>query len=348
MQMHAHVCLCNAVVQGLCPHKCTAAQDFGRDTFDTIVAQLMGAEAALVRVQFFSGTHAIACALFGALRAGDKMLAVSGRPYDTLEEVIGLRPSHTTGGFWGSLKEQGVSYGAIDMLPGAVFDLDTIDEYLSVDKSVKLIHIQRSCGYQWRPSIVMSEIERLCDHINRKWKPVRDLIIFVDNCYGELVEDVEPCHVGADLCAGSLIKNLGGTLAPCGGYVAGTSELVLRARARLSAPGVDGGATLGQNRKLYQVETKGYATVAHYTIGRPCYSISTIHTAHWQDFHTCILQGLFLSPTIIGESMKGAMLTSYVLGNKLGFPCNPPHSAHRTDIIQAVQLGSRERVSISE
>jgi len=293
--------------------------DMGREKLDVIVAELMGAESALVRLQLFSGTHAISSALFGALRPGDNFLCVSGHPYDTLEEVIGLRDGSQTGSRVGSLQDWGIGYDEIDMIYGAqaekinglkngvAFNLDLLDEKLQADQSIKLVHVQRSCGYQWRPSIPIQEIKRLCQHIERQYKAKgRQLTIFVDNCYGELVEDQEPCHVGADLIAGSLIKNLGGTLAPCGGYVAGRKDLVAAATVHLSAPGVDGGATFNQYRFLFQ--------------------------------------GLFMAPSIVGESLKGAELVAEVMQNRLGHPCNPPPGSLRTDIIQAVQLGSRKKL----
>lgn len=205
--------------------------DYGRECLDSIIAKLMGAESALVRLQLFSGTHAISTALFGCLRPGDNMLCVSGHPYDTLEEVIGQRPGHQTGNLRGSLKDWGIGYSELELLYKeeakqanndiVAFDIPSIDEAIEKDASIKLIHIQRSCGYQWRPSIPISEISRLCSHLKQKYAHRDDLVIFVDNCYGELVEEQEPCHVGADIIAGSLIKNLGGTLAPCGGYIAG-------------------------------------------------------------------------------------------------------------------------------
>jgi cystathionine beta-lyase family protein involved in aluminum resistance len=293
--------------------------DMGREKLDVIIADLMGAEAALVRLQLFSGTHAISSALFGCLRPGDNFLCVSGHPYDTLEEVIGLRDGSQTGSRVGSLMDWGIGYEEVDMIYGAAaeklnnlkngvaFDLDLIDRKLAQDPKIKLVHVQRSCGYQWRPSIPVQEIGRLCAHIQEKYKSQgRNLTIFVDNCYGELVEDQEPCHVGADIIAGSLIKNLGGTLAPCGGYIAGRRDLVAAATVHLSAPGVDGGATFNQYRSLFQ--------------------------------------GLFMAPAIVGESLKGAELVAEVMQNRLGYPCNPPPGSLRTDIIQAVQLGSRKKL----
>ena len=201
--------------------------DIGREKLDSIVAKLLGAEDAAVRLQFFSGTHAIASALFGILRPGESMLCVSGHPYDTLEEVIGLRDGHQTGSRLGSLMDWGIGYKELDLLEGerarrengenVSFDLRSIDSAIDKDRNIKLLHVQRSCGYKWRPSIPVHEIGRLCEHIKRNYKNKgHDIIVFVDNCYGELVEELEPCHVGADICAGSLIKNLGGTLAPAG------------------------------------------------------------------------------------------------------------------------------------
>lgn len=231
--------------------------DIGREKLDNIVATLLGADAAIVRLQFFSGTHAISKALFTALRSGETLLGVSGKPYDTLEEVIGLRES-SRGGFSGSLRDWGIRYDEVDLDRAAdgsaVFNLSAISNKLDNDPTITTIHIQRSCGYQWRPSIMVSEIGRLCEYLDANYKKKgRKLTIFCDNCYGELVEELEPCHVGVDLCAGSLIKNLGGTLAPCGGYIAGRTELVEAAANHLSAPGVEGGATLNQYRHLFQV-----------------------------------------------------------------------------------------------
>ena len=251
------------------------------------------------------------------------MLCVSGHPYDTLEEVIGLRENSQTGKFTGSLIDWGISYSEIDLKYNkdfsqsqmklednhnmVEFDLAAIDEHLMKDPSIKVIHVQRSCGYQWRPSIPIAQIGSLCTHIKENYKDKgRQLIVFVDNCYGELVEEKEPCHVGADIIAGSLIKNLGGTLSPAGGYIAGTEDLVNAASAHLSAPGVEGGATFGQYRLMFQ--------------------------------------GLFMAPSIVGESLKGAELLAEVMQNSYGYPCNPPAGSDRTDIIQAVQLGTRDKL----
>ena len=290
--------------------------DLGREALDAVFADLMGAEAALVRVQCFSGTHAIACALYGVLRPGDELLGVSGAPYDTLEEVIGLRGG-TDDGLRGTLADFGVSYAQVELataaseggdgagsgggdLAAATFDLPAIEA--AITRATRMVHVQRSCGYSWRASISVAEIGRLAAWL-REAHP--QIVLFVDNCYGEFVEEMEPCAVGAHLVAGSLIKNPGGTLAPSGGYIAGRADLVAAAGRRLSAPGVEGGATLGMNRLLFQ--------------------------------------GLFNSPQVVGEALKGAELVAECL-SRAGCECNPRAGDARTDIIQAVTLGSRERV----
>jgi len=228
------------------------------------------------------------------------MLTVSGPPYDTLEEVIGLR-GRTPDGLRGSLLDFGATYSQIDLTPDGAFDYDAIAA--GVMPQTKLVHVQRSCGYSWRRSIPVAQIGELAVWLKERWP---HLVLFVDNCYGEFVEELEPCAVGADLIAGSLIKNPGGTLAPSGGYVAGAPHLVAAAARRLSAPGVEGGATLGQNRVLYQ--------------------------------------GLFHAPQVVGEALKGANLVASVM-DSLGYDCNPPPgSAARTDIVQSVRLGDRKKV----
>jgi cystathionine gamma-lyase len=271
--------------------------DLGRDTLDKVFAEVMGAEAAVVRIQFVSGTHAIACALYGVLRPGDEMLAVAGAPYDTLEEVIGLR-----GEGQGSLIEMGVRYRQLELTPEATIDWQALSK--AVREDTKLVHIQRSCGYSWRPSLSIDDIEKII-HIIKQQNP--NTICFIDNCYGEFIETKEPTHVGADLMAGSLIKNPGGTIVTAGGYVAGRADLVEAAACRLTAPGIGsaGGATFDQNRLLYQ--------------------------------------GLFLAPQMVGEAMKGTHLTGYVF-HKLGYPVNPTPFAPRRDVIQAIQLGSPEKL----
>jgi cystathionine beta-lyase family protein involved in aluminum resistance len=271
--------------------------DLGRETLDKVFAEIMGAEAAAVRVQFVSGTHAIACALFGVLRPGDEVLSVAGPPYDTLEEVIGLR-----GHGQGSLIEFGIRYRQLDLTPEGTVDWQTLSR--SVEDNTTLVLIQRSCGYSWRPSLSIADIEKIINLVKQQ-NP--NTICFVDNCYGEFIETSEPTHVGADLMAGSLIKNPGGTIVTAGGYVAGRADLVEAAACRLTAPGIGsyGGATFDQNRLLFQ--------------------------------------GLFLAPQMVGEAMKGTHLTGYVF-DKLGYPVNPAPLAPRRDVIQAIKLGSAEKL----
>ena len=271
--------------------------DLGRDTLDKVFAHIMGAEAAAVRVQFVSGTHAIACALFGALRPGDEMLAVAGAPYDTLEEVIGLR-----GKGQGSLMDFGVSYRQLDLTPEGTINWDSLSKVVA--NKTRLVLIQRSCGYSWRPSLSINDIEKII-RIVKQQNP--NTVCFVDNCYGEFIDTREPTHIGADLMAGSLIKNPGGTIIPAGGYVAGRADLVEAACCRLTAPGIgrEGGATLDLNRLFFQ--------------------------------------GLFLAPQMVGEAMKGTYLTGYVF-DKLGYAVNPPALAPRRDIIQAIKLGSPQKL----
>jgi len=218
--------------------------DQGREVLDRVFARVLQAEAAAVRLQFVSGTHAIAAALFGVLRPGDRLLALTGRPYDTLEEVIGIR-----GRGQGSLAEFGIAYAELALSAAGRVDLAGLEAALAVP--TRLVLIQRSCGYSWRPSLSVAEIGDLCARV-KAIQP--DCICFVDNCYGELVETREPTAVGADLIAGSLIKNLGGTIAPTGGYVAGRAELVEQACCRLTAPGIgsEGGTSFDLNRLLFQ------------------------------------------------------------------------------------------------
>jgi cystathionine beta-lyase family protein involved in aluminum resistance len=271
--------------------------DLGREILDRVFADVMGAEAAAVRVQFVSGTHAIASALFGVLRPGDEMLAVAGAPYDTLEEVIGLR-----GQGQGSLKEFGIAYRQLELTEAGEIDWQTLAS--AVRPETRLVHIQRSCGYSWRPSLSILDIEKIIRLVKQQ-NP--ETVCFVDNCYGEFIEGREPPAVGADLIAGSLIKNPGGTIVPAGGYVAGRADLVEQAAFRLTAPGIgrEGGATFDQNRLLFQ--------------------------------------GLFLAPQMVGEAMKGNHLTAYVF-DQLGYPVNPDPLAPRRDVIQAIKLGSPEKI----
>ncbi len=271
--------------------------DLGRETLDRVFARVMGAEAALVRVQLVSGTHAIASALYGILRPGDEMLSVSGAPYDTLEEVIGLR-----GEGQGSLAEFGIKYRQLDLTSQGTIDWAALTTALR--ENTRLILIQRSCGYSWRPSLSLEDIAKIIK-IVKSQNP--DVVCFVDNCYGEFVSDREPTAVGADLIAGSLIKNPGGTIAPTGGYLAGKAQWVEKAACRLTAPGIgsSGGSSLDQNRLLYQ--------------------------------------GLFLAPQMVGEAIKGTHLLAYVF-DRLGYPVNPAPFAPRRDIIQGIQLGSPEKL----
>lgn len=271
--------------------------DLGRQVLDRVFAQIVEAEAAAVRLQFVSGTHAIASALFGVLRPGDEMLAVVGAPYDTLEEVIGLR-----GEGQGSLREFGVRYRQVELTETGEIDWQQLAG--AVRPETRLVLIQRSCGYSWRSSLSIEEIEKIVGLVKQQ-NP--DTVCFVDNCYGEFIEDREPPAVGADLIAGSLIKNPGGTIVAAGGYVAGRADLVEAATCRLTAPGIGstGGATFEQNRLLFQ--------------------------------------GLFLAPQMVGEAMKGNHLTAYVF-DQLGYAVNPLPFAPRRDVIQAVKLGSPEKV----
>lgn len=271
--------------------------DLGRQTLDQIFAKVMGAEAAAVRVQFVSGTHAIACALFGVLRPGDELLAVVGAPYDTLEEVIGLRGFNQ-----GSLLEFGIQYRQVELTPAGLPDWPAIAQ--AVRPQTRMVLIQRSCGYSWRSSLSIAEIEKIVTLVKQQ-NP--ETICFVDNCYGEFIETQEPTAIGADLIAGSLIKNPGGTIVTAGGYIAGRADLVEAAACRLTAPGIGsaGGATLDQNRLMFQ--------------------------------------GLFLAPQMVGEAMKGNHLTAHVF-DQLGYPVNPLPEAPRRDVIQAIQLGSPEKL----
>ena len=271
--------------------------DLGREVLDRVFARVLQAEAAAVRLQFVSGTHAIAAALFGVLRPGDRLLALTGRPYDTLEEVIGIRGSGQ-----GSLAEFGVTYAELDLLAAGGIDWAGLEDALAVP--TRMVLIQRSCGYSWRPSLPVAEIGRLAERV-KALQP--GCVVFVDNCYGELVQDQEPTAVGADLIAGSLIKNLGGTIAPTGGYVAGRAELVEQACCRLTAPGIgaEGGTSFDLNRLLFQ--------------------------------------GLFLAPQMVAEALISSELIARVFSD-LGFAVNPLPGAERSDVIQAVRLGSPERL----
>lgn len=268
--------------------------DEGRDNLERVYADCFGAEAALVRPQITCGTHALALALGANLLPGDELLSPVGGPYDTLEEVIGIRPSPC------SLKEYGVSYRQVDLLPDGGFDYDGIRA--AINEKTKLITIQRSKGYATRPSYSVEEIGRLIAFC-KECKP--DVLCMVDNCYGEFVETQEPTNVGADMVVGSLIKNLGGGLAPTGGYICGRKSCIERCAYRLSAPGL--GREVGANLGLL----------------------------------TSFYQGLFLAPTVVSSAVRGAVFAAGCY-EKLGFRVVPGSGETRRDIIQAVELGSRE------
>ena len=268
--------------------------DDGRDTLEKVYADCFHTEAALVRPQITCGTHALAVALSANLLPGDEILAATGRPYDTLEEVIGIRPSPC------SLAEYGVTYREVALLEGGQFDYEGIRA--AINEKTKLVHIQRSKGYQTRPTLSVKAIGELIAFV-KSIKP--DLICMVDNCYGEFVETIEPSDVGADMIVGSLIKNPGGGLAPIGGYICGTKACVERCGYRLSAPGL--GQEVGANLGLM----------------------------------TSLFQGFFLAPTVTASALKGAIFAANIY-ERLGFPVIPNGSESRHDVIQAVTLGSRE------
>lgn len=270
--------------------------DLGRDTLEAVYASVFHTESALVRPNLISGTHALSIALSGNLRPGDELLSPAGKPYDTLEEVIGIREST------GSLKEYGVVYRQVDLLPDGTFDYESIGK--AINEKTRLVTIQRSKGYDTRPTFSVSQIGELIAFV-KKIKP--EVICMVDNCYGEFVERIEPSDVGADMIVGSLIKNPGGGLAPIGGYIAGRTDCIDRASYRLTAPGLgkEVGASLGLNQSFYQ--------------------------------------GLFLSPTVVAGALKGAVFAANVY-ESLGFPVVPDGSQSRHDIIQAVTFGNPEGV----
>lgn len=270
--------------------------DIGRDTLEKVYADIFHTEDALVRPQITCGTHALALALMSNLRPGDELLSPVGKPYDTLEEVIGIRDSV------GSLKEYGISYRQVDLLPDGSFDYDNIKK--AINDKTKLVTIQRSKGYQTRPSFGVDQIGELISFI-KNIKP--EVICMVDNCYGEFVELLEPSDVGADMVVGSLIKNPGGGLAPIGGYIAGKKEQVMNASYRLTSPGLgkEVGASLGVLKDFYQ--------------------------------------GIFLSPIVASNALKSAIFAAN-LYEKLGFSCIPNATEDRHDIIQAITFGDADKV----
>lgn len=272
--------------------------DKGRDDLDAILAKIFGAEDALIRHTFASGTHTLTVALFGILRPGDKMLCVTGRPYDTLIGVLGCDERTD-----GSLADFGVEYSEVAL------DENGRPDYTEIEKAVKeqspqVVYIQRSRGYSLRPSLSVTEIEKICKTVKAISK---DIIIMVDNCYGEFVEQKEPTEVGADLMAGSLIKNPGGGIAPCGGYLAGRSDLVEKCAYRMTAPGVgrEVGASLGHNRELYM--------------------------------------GIFNAPHVTGEALKAAVYAA-ALFTEMGYDVTPAMDEKRADIIQAILLKNSDRL----
>ena len=268
--------------------------DDGRDTLEKVYSEIFKTEDALVRPQIICGTHALNVALSSNLRPGDELLSPVGKPYDTMDEIIGIRSSK------GSLAEYGITYAQVDLLPDGGFDYEGIKN--AINERTKLVTIQRSKGYASRPTLSVERIGELISFI-KGIKP--DVICMVDNCYGEFVERIEPSEVGADMIVGSLIKNPGGGLAPCGGYIAGKKECVEQAAYRLSSPGLgkEVGATLGVNQSFYQ--------------------------------------GLFLSPVVVAGALKGAIFAANVY-EKAGFVVRPDGSEPRYDIIQAVELGSAD------
>lgn len=273
--------------------------DLGREVLDKTFAQVFKAEKALVRIHFASGTHTLACALFGNLRYGDKLVSVAGAPYDTMQEVIGTAGDEETKR--SSLIGNGVLYDEVPLKDDEI-DFDALEKM--IDKTVTMVLIQRSKGYSTRKSLTIDVIEHICKIIKSK-NP--DCICFVDNCYGEFVEDREPIEVGADLIAGSLIKNPGGGIVEAGGYIAGKELYVERAANRLTAPGIgsEGGAMFNQHRLMFQ--------------------------------------GLFMAPSIVSEAVKGAILAAKVFED-IGFNSAPRHDEKRTDIIQNIIFGKPEHL----
>ena len=272
--------------------------DPGREAIETVYANLFEAESALVRVQFVSGTHTLATALKGLLEYGDEMLAVSGRPYDTLATVIGLEGDNEM-----SLLKRGIKYAQVDLDENDNFKCEEIKDYLKNHK-VKLVHIQRSRGYAVRKALLIADIENVIKEIRSVDK---DVIIFVDNCYGEFTETKEPTAVGADICCGSLIKNAGGGLCEMGGYVVGKEALIERVVQELYCPGLerDNGATLGQNQN--------------------------------------IIQGLFMAPTVVEAALKAMTFASKLLEN-LGMDVFPKYTDIRSDIVQIINFGDPDKL----
>ncbi|WP_175989114.1 methionine gamma-lyase family protein [Bacillus sp. Marseille-Q1617] len=271
--------------------------DIGRDTLESIYADVFGGEAGLVRSQIISGTHAISIALFGVLRPGDELVYITGKPYDTLEEIVGIRGEGT-----GSLKDFGISYDCVELNDSGKVDFVNVQKTIS--SKTKMVGIQRSKGYANRPSFTIEEIEEMIRFV-KEINP--EIVVFVDNCYGEFVEGFEPCHVGADLMAGSLIKNPGGGLAKTGGYIVGKKDMVEACSYRMTSPGIgsEAGASLYSLQEMYQ--------------------------------------GFFLAPHVVAQSLKGAVFTSAML-TEFGMNTNPAPGDKRTDLIQSVQFDDKEKM----
>ncbi|MGG5253689.1 aminotransferase class I/II-fold pyridoxal phosphate-dependent enzyme [Neobacillus sp. SM06] len=271
--------------------------DSGRDTLEKIYADVFGAEAGIVRPQIISGTHAISIALFGILRPGDELLYITGKPYDTLEEIVGIR-----GNGVGSLKEFGIGYDSVPLTSKGEIDWKKVEAKIS--PKTKMIGIQRSKGYATRPSFTIRQIKEMIEFVKEIKK---DVVVFVDNCYGEFVEEQEPCHVGADLMAGSLIKNPGGGLAKTGGYIVGNKKLVEACSYRMTSPGIgaEAGASLYSLQEMYQ--------------------------------------GFFLAPHVVAEALKGAVFTAAML-ETFGMKSTPKWDAKRTDLIQSVEFNDRDKM----
>lgn len=270
--------------------------DIGRDTLENVYSDIFKSEDSLVRSQIISGSHALTVTLFGLLRPGDTMLSITGKPYDTLDEVIGIKENES------SLKSFGINYKQIDLIDNE-FDYEKIKETLQ-NNNIKLIEIQRSKGYSTRKSITISSLEKIIKYI----KNIDDkVIIMIDNCYCELVSTKEPIEIGADIVVGSLIKNLGGALAPNGGYITGKKNLIKLVSERLTLPGEgkEVGPTLGINKSLYQ--------------------------------------GLFMAPYIVSSSLKTAVFTSYVM-EKLGYKVEPRYCDERADIVQNIEFNDAEKL----
>ena len=271
--------------------------DEGRDNLERVYAEVFGAEAAIVRPQIISGTHAITLSLFGVLRPGDELIYITGKPYDTLQSIVDGGDKDT-----GSLKDYKIGYQHIDLIENSEIDWEGVKA--AVNENTKMIAIQRSKGYATRPSFTIAQIEEMCNRI-REIAP--HAVIFVDNCYGEFVEAVEPTEIGADLMAGSLIKNPGGGLAKIGGYIAGRADLVEKCAYRMTSPGIgaEAGATLNTLADFYQ--------------------------------------GFFLAPHVVAQSLKGAIFTSAML-EEIGMTTSPAYDAPRTDLIQSVSFQTAEQM----